>query len=123
MFALKNLQLHGMAKLFERTARRVVGQHNRLVGVENLRGLRHKIDTRKRDYVGGSFLCLARKPERIADIIGNRLNFLADIVVRKNHGIALLLQLENLFLRVRKRFFFAVFVGREDDCLHCLIKN
>ena len=121
VLALEDGKLGGVAKLFEGAARGVVGEDDGLVGVEDFRGFRHEVYARERYDVGVGFLRLARESERVAHIVGYLLDFVAHIVVRQNYGVALFFELQNFFLYVRKLRFVAVFVGREDYCLHCLL--
>ena len=118
VLSLENCELHGLAELFERAARRAVGQYHRLFGVEDFCGFRHKIHARKRYDFRAGFFGLPRQPERVSHIVRDFLNLAAYIVVREYHGAAPFFQFENPFLDAGQLRRGAFFEWRENYRLH-----
>ena len=83
------------SKTLARTAvgERTTGLHVRhqddAFGVQNLGRLRHEVNTGEQDHVGSCALCGLRELKRVADEIGQLLNFAFLVIVGEQDGVAL----------------------------------
>ena len=72
------------------------GQKHRFVRIEQLRRFAHELDAAQHDgllrQVDGQF----RQGEAVADVVGGCLHLGRHVVVRQDHGVALLFQLRDL---------------------------
>ena len=68
-------------------------QKHGFFGIEQLSALAHELDAAEHNGLLGQTLGELGEIERVTHIIGNRLHLGCDIVVRKNHRIALGLEL------------------------------
>jgi hypothetical protein len=92
MLGAEGGELFGRAAVFQAATGVHVRQHDDLVGRQDLGGLRHEAHAAKGDHIGVGLGRLARQVEAVADEIGQVLQLGLLIVVRKNHGVALLAQ-------------------------------
>src|SRR5690606_20508662 len=83
-------ELFGRTAVLEAASRVHVGQDDDLFGAQYLRGLGHELDAAKGDDVGVGLRRLARQLERIADEIGEVLDFGLLIIMREDDGVAFL---------------------------------
>jgi hypothetical protein len=92
-----------LAGILERAAGRHIGQQNRLRGRQDLGDFRHEAHAAKHDdiRVGGGRL--ARQVERVADEVGDILDFAVLIIVRQDHGVLLTTQAIDLGQQVESR--------------------
>src|SRR5215217_1132318 len=68
-----------------------IRQHDRLLGVQNLGRLRHKMDPAEYDHVRVRPLRLPRQPQRIPDKVRKILYLRLLIIVRQNYRVQLTL--------------------------------
>ena len=87
----------GRARVLERAAGLVVGQHDPALGVQDLRRLRHEADTGEGDDVGLALLRAARELERVPHEVREVLDFLFLVVMGQEDGIVLSLESADLF--------------------------
>ena len=96
-------ELLGRAAVLEAAAGIHVGQHDDLVGRQDLGGLGHELDAAKGDHVGVGRLRLADEIEAVADEIGEVLDFGLLVIMREDDRVALLAQAVDLGAQVEAR--------------------
>jgi hypothetical protein len=84
----------------ERAARVEIRDHDDLVGVEDLRGLRHEVHAAEADHVGLRPRRRLRQLERVTDEVREVLDLGLLVVVREDHGVALGLEPPDLGLEL-----------------------
>ena len=94
----------------ERAARGEIGQQDRLGGRENRGRFSHEVHATEDDHIGARARRFTREAERIADIIGNILDFGTLVVVGEDHRVALSRERTNLFLQGG--------IARDERCSH-----
>jgi hypothetical protein len=89
VLGLPRAQRVGGAGVGERAAGVLVGQDDRLLRVEDLRGLRHEMDAAEEDQLGIALgLRGAREVERVPEVVGEVLDLGVLVVVREDHRTA-----------------------------------
>ena len=92
----ERLELVGRARILEAASGIEIGQHDDLLGRENLGGIGHELDPAESDHIGIGRRRLAAEFEAVPDEIGEVLDFGALIIMRQDHRIALLAQTVDL---------------------------
>ena len=85
-------ELVGRAAVLEAAAGVHVGQDDDLFGRQDLRRLGHEADAAEGDHVGVGRRRLARQIEAVADEVGEVLDLRLLVIMREDHGVALVLQ-------------------------------
>jgi hypothetical protein len=93
-------ELVGRAGILQAAPGVEIGQHHDLFGAEDLGRFGHELDPAKGDHFGIGGRRLARQFQRIADEIGQVLDFGLLVIVRQDHGLALLAQAVDLRAQV-----------------------
>ena len=88
----ERLELGRRAAVLEAAAGIHVGQHDDLVGRQDLGGLGHEADAAKGDHVGVGRLRLAAEIEAVADEVGNVLDLGRLVIMGEDDRVALLAQ-------------------------------
>ena len=83
-------ELLGRAAVLQAAAGVHVGQHDDLVGRQDLGGLGHEADAAEGDHVGVGRRRLARQIEAVADEIGEVLDLGLLVIMREDDRVALL---------------------------------
>src|SRR6266508_199563 len=102
IFRLPVPQLVGRDRRCERTAGVEVGNEHGLVRREDLRGLGHEVDAAEDDRVGIGRGRLAGQAERVAHEVRDVLYIRHLVVVREDHGTALLRERTHLLVQRRE---------------------
>jgi hypothetical protein len=77
------LELVGRAAVFKAAAGIHVGQHDNLVGAQDLGRLGHEAHAAEGDDIGAGRRCLAAEVEAVADEIGEVLQFRRLVIMRR----------------------------------------
>ena len=106
---LERAQAFGRATRFERTPGVLVRKDHGFGGVQDLGGLGHEVDAAEDDDIRFCFCGLLGEAERIADVIGDILDFADLIIVRENDRVQLFLEFDDFDAKACRaaRAFFA----------------
>ena len=96
VLSLPGSELSGVDRRGKRAACRKVGDEHSLARAQDHRRLGHEVDTAEHDHVGSSRGRLARKAERVADVVGHVLDLGHLVVVGEDDRVALARQLADL---------------------------
>ena len=93
-------ELVGRAAVGERAAGLQIGDHDRALGVQDLRRLGHEVDAAEGDHVALDLLRGLRELERIADEVREILDLGFLVVVGEDHRVALALHARDRGLEI-----------------------
>ena len=96
----KTLKLVGRAAVGQRAAGTQIGHDDRLVGTQDLGCLAHEVNTAQDDYRRIGLCCQLCQGKAVADVVGQLLDFLALVVVRHDHSVALTFQAQDFLSQV-----------------------
>ena len=94
-------QLVGGAGLLERTAGVFVGKDDCFVGIEDLGGLGHEVNSAEGDDVGIGFAGLVGEAQGVAHVVGDVLDGADLVVVGENDGVLFFLETKDVFDEVQ----------------------
>lgn len=93
-------QLIAGTSLLKRASGVLIRENDDFVRICNFGRLRHEVDAAKCDDIGVGFFCLKGKPQRVANVVSDLLDFGDLVVVGEDDGVALFLKAQDFLTEV-----------------------